>query len=134
MPMTRALTVQFALTRPMTEETLIQVREELSLHRMGRLTDTMDAEFGYRYLQKDDQNWISFDLYRDEDDDTIWAFYLTYLKAPPAPEIVDQLLADITTTAKRHGFTITEIKRRPAPGQTGNGPPDGLPERPEPTA
>lgn len=115
MPMTRALTVQFALAGPMTEETLVQVREDLSLNKIGRLTDDEDAEFGYRYLQKDDQNWISFDLYRNEDDDTIWAFHLTYLKAPPDPEIIDQILADITTTAKRHGFTITEIKRRPAP-------------------
>jgi len=107
MPMTRALTVRF--TGPMPAGTLRQIREELSLHAKGRLSDAEDDEFGYRYLQKNDQNWISLDLSRQ--DDTNWAFYLTYLSDPPPPEITSQILADITAAAGRHGFTVVEVIR-----------------------
>lgn len=78
-------------------------------HKIGRLTDAEDAEFGYRYLQKDDQNWISLDLFRQ--DDTNWTFYLTYLSNAPLPETIDQVLADITAAADRHGFAVVEVIR-----------------------
>jgi hypothetical protein len=93
----------------MSEGTLRQVREDLSLHPRGRLTDAEAAHFGYRYLQKDDQNWVSLDLSRQ--DDTSWAFYLTYLSDPPSPETISQVLADITAMAARHGFAVAEVIR-----------------------
>jgi hypothetical protein len=107
MPMSTALTVR--LTGPMPAGTLQQIREDLSLHAKGRLSDAEDENFGYRYLQKDDQNWISLDLYRV--DDTNWAFDLTYLSEPPAPETIGQVLADITAAAGRNGFTVAEVIR-----------------------
>jgi hypothetical protein len=93
----------------MPEGTLRQVREDLALHPKGRLSDAEDNEFGYRYLQKDDQNWISLDLSRQ--DDANWTFYLTYLSDPPPPETIGQVLADITAAAGRHGFTVAEVTR-----------------------
>ena len=93
----------------MPAATLRQIREELSLHAKGRLSDAEDNEFGYRYLQKNDQNWISLDLSRH--DDTNWAFYLTYLSAPLSPEIIGQILADITAAVGRHGFRVVEVIR-----------------------
>jgi hypothetical protein len=107
MPMTRALIVR--LTGPMASGVLRQIREDLSLRAKGRLSDAEDADFGYRYLQQDDQNWIRLHLSRQ--DDTNWAFYLTYLSDPPSSETIDQVLADITATAGRHGFTVLEAIR-----------------------
>jgi len=107
MPMTRALTVR--LTGLMPADTLRRIREDLSLHTRGRLSDAEDFDFGYRYLRKDDQNWIRLDLSRQ--DDTNWVFYLTYLSDPPSPETIGQVLADITAAAGRHGFTIVEVIR-----------------------
>jgi hypothetical protein len=107
MPMTRALTVR--LTGPMPADTLRRIREELSLHTRGRLSDVEDFDFGYRYLQKNDQNWIRLDLSRQ--DDTNCAFYLTYLSDPPPPETIGRVLADITAAADRHGFTVVEAIR-----------------------
>jgi hypothetical protein len=93
----------------MPEGTLRQVREDLSLRPRGRLTDAEDTHFGYRYLQQDDRNWISLDLSRQ--DDATWAFYLTYLNEPPSPEIIGEVLADITAAVGRHGFTVAEVTR-----------------------
>lgn len=107
MPMTRALTVRLA--GPMPASTLRQIRDDLSLHAKGRLSDAEDENFGYRYLQKDDENWISLDLYRE--DDTNWAFDLTYLHDSPSPETINRVLADITATAGRNGFTVAEVIR-----------------------
>jgi hypothetical protein len=93
----------------MSAGTLRQIREDLSLHPKGRLTDPEDADFGYRYLQKDDQNSIR--LYLSRQDDASWVFYLTYLSDPPPEETIGQLLADVTAAASRHGFTVAEVIR-----------------------
>lgn len=107
MPMTRSLTVR--LTGPMPADTLRAVRDDLSLKPKGRLTDAEDDEFGYRYLQQDDQNWISLDLVRQ--DDTSWAFHLTYLNDPPPAGTVSQVLADVTASAERNGLMVAEVIR-----------------------
>jgi hypothetical protein len=105
MPMSIALTVRFR--GEMTQATLLRLREQLGLKRQGRLTDAEDAAFGYRYLQHDELNWIDLDLWRQ--DDTHWSFLLTYLKEPPAREVVEQELAGIRAALAELGFTIEDV-------------------------
>lgn len=109
MPMTSSLTVRMRGAMP--PDTLLRMRELLNLKRRGRLTDAEDVDFGYRYLQHDDQNWIFLDLLRK--DDVTWSFDLTYLKEPPSEDVIDQTLADIRAAASRLGFTIEGVTRRP---------------------
>jgi len=94
----------------MPQATLLQMRELLHLKRMGRLTDAEDVDFGYRYLQHDDQNWIFLDLLRQ--DDMTWSLKLTYLKEPPSAAVVDQTLTDIRAAARQLGFTIEDVVRQ----------------------
>lgn len=107
MPMTRTLRVR--LSGQMNQDTLARMREKLSLERRGRLTDAEDVFFGYRHLQHDDQNWINLDLIRS--DDTHWVLAVSHLNEPPAPELLDQTLSQITEAAAELGLTVDQVTR-----------------------
>ena len=107
MPMTRALRV--SLSGQMTQDTLQQMREKLSLERRGRLTDAEDDLFGYRHLQHDDQNWINLDLIRS--DGTHWVLAISHLNEPPPSELLDQTLIQIMEAAAELGLTVEEVTR-----------------------
>lgn len=107
MPMTRALRVR--LSGQMTQDTLAQMREKLSLERRGRLTDAEDDLFGYRHLQHDDQNWINLDLIRT--DGTHWVLAISHLNEPPTSELLDQTLSQIMEAAADLGLTVEDVTR-----------------------
>jgi hypothetical protein len=109
MPMTKALTVRLHGAMPLN--TLLRMRELLHLQRRGRLTDTEDINFGYLYLQHDEQNLIILDLCRQ--DDLSWNFYLTHLNEPPADDVVDETLSKVRAAAGQLGFTIQDVVRHP---------------------
>jgi hypothetical protein len=105
MPMTRQLEVR--LHGDMSQGTLEKLRKSLKLKKRGRLTDLEDVEFGYRYLQKDNANWIQLSLQRTAETD--WFVVLTYLNEPVASQTVEQCRADILAAAKKLGFTAEEV-------------------------
>jgi len=105
--MSNALVVHFSGAMP--PDRLAALRESLNLHPRGRLTDAEDANFGYRQLQHDDENWITLDLWRQSD--TEWSLDLTYLKTPPAAETLDETLSSIRGAVTELGFTIGRVDR-----------------------
>lgn len=110
MPMTTALKINFSGEMPQSK--LEKMRELLGLTRRGRLDDDEDAEFGYRYLQRDDDNQVEVDLWRSTA--TEWYVKLVYLSEPPAAGVVDQLQSDILAAAGQLGFTVDRVWQRDA--------------------
>jgi len=108
MVMTTALEVR--LEGVMQQAALLQFRDLLGLEKAGRLTDSEDVDFGFRYLQKDDRNWIRLNLSRQ--DDSHWQVFLRHLTSPPTDKAVDQILGEIHTAATQLGFTVGEVIRR----------------------
>jgi hypothetical protein len=66
-----------------TQERLDQLRRELSLQKKGRLTDTEDAEFGYRFLTDDSRMGPEMELWRVDRDTWYFAVKTTEEYALP---------------------------------------------------
>jgi hypothetical protein len=87
---------------------LERLRELLALTRKGRLDDTQDTEFGYRYLREDDGNLVVLRLMRRSDTD--WGMRLTYQNEPPPAEAVERLREEIPAAAASVGLEVEEVR------------------------
>jgi hypothetical protein len=83
MPMNQLLGIWLRGELPQSK--LDRLREDLSLTRRGRLTDSEDAEFGYRYLRDD------------------------YEGEPPSRETVDRIRRAILKAASQHGLEVDRV-------------------------
>jgi hypothetical protein len=91
----------------MSQSTLERFRTSLRLRKRGRLSDEEDAEFGYRYLRDEGDDWVELSLWRI--DDMHWSVRLSYMNEPVPVEVIQQVRADIVATAEKHGFTVESI-------------------------
>lgn len=106
MAMHRLLEVD--LTGPLDQARLEALRAALGLTRMGRLTDTQDAEFGYRYLDGPDSADVT--LWRRVDDR-----WLVDVVAVPGyrvdPARLDDVVAQVRAAAPAAGLTVGDVRR-----------------------
>lgn len=86
---------------------LDRLRELLSLTRRGRLTDTEDAEFGYRYLCEEPPDRVVLQLYRH--DDSSWNVSLAYEGDPPPADTVDEIRHEILHAAALLGLEVERV-------------------------
>jgi hypothetical protein len=105
MPMNQLLGIWLRGELPQSK--LDRLREDLSLTRRGRLTDSEDAEFGYRYLRDDAPDRVVLQLYRD--DDSLWKLSLTYEGEPPSRDTVDRIRRAILKAASQHGLEVDRV-------------------------
>lgn len=105
MPMRTALGVK--MSGQMSQRTLEKFRASLRLQKSGRLTDEEDAQFGYKYLRDEQDNWVELSLWRI--DDTHWSVRLSYMNEPVPVEVIEQVRADILAAADKHGFTVEKV-------------------------
>jgi hypothetical protein len=87
---------------------LERLRELLELRREGRLDDTQDTGFGYRYLRRDEGNLVVLSLLRRSD--TNWGMRLTYQNEPPPAEAVERLREEIPAAAASVGLEVEEVR------------------------
>jgi hypothetical protein len=92
-----------------TDETLGRIRERLSLIRRGRLTDLEDAEFGYRYLVKNESGRIRLSLFRDPRDHQLWRLTLSYLDRPATRDVVTEVRRDVLLAAEDLGLAVEYV-------------------------
>lgn len=109
MPTTRLLNIR--LHGEMPQERLDKFRELLGLERRGRLDDPDDAEFGYRYLRDEENEWADVSLWRT--DNRNWYVVLDYMGQPPSAKLIDQCRTEILTAARELGFTVDDVSQPP---------------------
>jgi hypothetical protein len=105
MAMHRLLEVD--LSGPLDQARLDALRAALGLTRMGRLTDTMDEEFGYRYLAGPQSADVT--LWRRADDR-----WLVDVTAWPGfrvePRQLDEVVARIRAAAPVVGLAVSDVR------------------------
>ena len=107
MPMTMQFKVE--LRGEVAGEVLDRLRDRLALTPRGRLTDLEDAEFGYRYLMKDDSGHIDLTLFRDPRDHRRWRLTLSYLGRPATRDVVTEVRRDVLLAAEDLGLAVEYV-------------------------
>lgn len=107
--MRRAYTIDFTST--MSSQSLRMLRERLTLQPRGRLTDSEDVEFGYRYLATVPDR-VVVRLYRMPAD--AWRLVLLYERDRPSDQAVHAWLAETLDALDSAGVSATRHSGEPA--------------------
>jgi hypothetical protein len=106
MPMRRVLTIR--LKGQLSETALEELRRRLGLQSEGRLTDREDVEFGYRYLRRDEGNFVRLGLSREGDGNADWVIHLTCQNEPPDEGTMRRLRSEVAGAAGGLGLAFEE--------------------------
>jgi hypothetical protein len=111
--MTQQFKVQ--LRGDVTDDVLDRIRERLALTPRGRLADLEDAEFGYRYLVRDESGRIDLSLFRDPRDHRRWRLTLSNPGRPATRDVVTEVRRDILLAAEDLGLAVEYVWEEGAP-------------------